>query len=263
MNWFQLKSYLKYLSKAGYRRGHRIHPPFAFYLVRHLFYEKHKFYHFDVIDELREDLLLSDEEIKVNDFGAGSKKFKSNVRSIKNLVKYNATSKQQGELISRLVNYFKPHNIIELGTSLGIGSMYLAMPNSQSALHTIEGCSNIAEAARKNFNNLNISNIYSYVGDFKDVLPGILNQLENVDMVYFDGHHDYQVTLDYFNMCLEKASSSALFIFDDIYWSKGMTDAWKEIVRHPQVSVSFDLFHFGIAILKKEVKKQHYMIRWP
>ncbi|TLX75259.1 class I SAM-dependent methyltransferase [Labilibacter sediminis] len=263
MNWFQVQAYLKYLCKAKYRRGHRIHPPFAFDLVRYLFYEKHQYYHFDIINDIRNDLSQSKSKLLVTDLGAGSKKFKGRKRSVRHLIKYNATPQKQGELISRLVVNFKPDNIIELGTSLGIGTLYLAMANSNAAVHTIEGCERLANEAAKNFSIAQVDNVNQHVGNFSEVLPGVVEGLKSVDVVYFDGHHDCQATLDYFNICLSKASTSAVFIFDDIYWSKGMAKAWEQIVNHPQVSVSFDLFRFGIVILNKEVKKQHYMVRWP
>ncbi|MCW3805558.1 O-methyltransferase [Plebeiibacterium marinum] len=263
MNWFQVKAYIKYIFKARYRRGHRIHPPFAFDLVRHLFYEKHSYYHFEVINEIREELAHDHTLVKVTDLGAGSKKFLHNDRKVKDILKYNATPKRQGELISRLVAMFKPQNIIELGTSLGVGTLYLAMPDSASKVFTIEGCPNISVLAGELFKKAGAHNITPISGSFNDELPIVLRQCQSVDMVYFDGHHDYQATLDYFSLCLEKASKSAIFIFDDIYWSRDMAQAWKEVVAHPQVSISFDLFRFGITILNKEVKKQHYMVRWP
>lgn len=263
MNWFQVKAYFRYLYKAKYRRGHKIHPPFAFDLVRHIFYEKHRYYHFDVIDEIRMDLLQSQKKISITDFGAGSKKFKSKIRSIQHLIKYNATPTKQGELISRLITEFKPNNIIEFGTSLGIGTLYLALPNLKSNVYTIEGCPNVANEAGVNFSIAQVGHVHQYIGSFKEILPSILNEVDRVDMVYFDGHHDYQATLNYFNACLNKSSESALFIFDDIYWSPGMAKAWNEVIDHPQVSVSFDLFKFGIAVLNRDVKKQHYMVRWP
>lgn len=263
MNKHQIKAYIKYKRSAKFRKGHSIHPPFAFDLVRHYFFEKHPYYHFDAIDSVRQSLLTNKQTLEIKDFGAGSKVFKSNKRKISEIAKYNTTPKRQGELISRLVSYLKPKNIIELGTSLGIGTLYLAMPNSKTKVHTIEGCKNIAEQAQNTFDKSNIENIEQHIGTFETELPKALQQMETVDMVYFDGHHGYDATMNYFNMCHPKASSSAIFIFDDINWSKEMSDAWTKIIEHPSVSISFDLFRFGIVILNMDVHKQNYKIAWP
>ncbi len=263
MNWFQVRAYINYRIKAKYKKGHRIHPPFAFDLVRHDFYENDSYYHFDLIDKIRRDLLENRGKIDVNDLGAGSKKFSGKLRRISSLVKYNATPKNQGELISRLVVRFKPQNIIELGTSLGLGTLYLSMPNSKAKVFTVEGCSNIAAIAENTFRKAHVTNIYLTNDSFENALPKLLNEMDQVDMVYFDGNHSYDATISYFKMCLEKASDSALFIFDDIHWSKGMDQAWDEIIKNDKVSVSFDLFHLGIAIINKDVLKQHYIVKWP
>ncbi len=263
MNWFQLKAFVKYKKVAKYKKGHRIHPPFAFDLVRHIFYENHPYYHFEEIEQIRQDLLNSRVRIAVDDLGSGSKKFRNNSRRIKDIVTYNSTPKKQGELISRLVVEFKPRSIVELGTSLGLGTLYMAKPDSKAKVYTIEGCSNISAVAKNTFEKAGLKNVMQLVGSFESQLPEVLKITDQVDMVYFDGHHDYDATLQYFKMCLQKASESALFIFDDIHWSKGMDEAWSEIIKDDRVSVSFDLFRFGIAIINKEVLKQHYIVKWP
>jgi len=263
VNWFQIQAYFKYLKTAKYKKGHRIHPPFAFDLVRRLFYEKHYFYHFETIDEIRVQLAEDHCYIEVTDFGAGSKKFKGSKRKVSGLLKHNATPKLQGELISRFVSEFKPKNILELGTSLGIGTLYLSLPNSKAKVITLEGCINLSNKANQVFKDADALNVEIVTGKFEDTLPSVLKKIEKLDMVYFDGHHNYEATINYFNQCLAKASESSVFIFDDIHWSAEMERAWNEIISHDSVSISFDLFKFGIAILNKEVKKQHYIVKWP
>jgi predicted O-methyltransferase YrrM len=262
VSWFQIKAYLSYWGKKKYKQGDMISPSLAEELINHVFYEELPYYHYHLINDIRNDLLQSRKQIVVSDLGAGSKKFNDNKRSIRGLVKYNASPRKQGELIARLVSFFKPELIIELGTSLGIGSLYLALPNSKAQIHTIEGCKNLAEQAGINFQIAQAKNIKQHIGNFREILPVVLKNMDGVDMVYFDGHHDYLATMDYFQVCLPKAAPGAVFIFDDIYWSEGMAKAWQEITAHASVAVSFDLFRFGIVILNKEIKKQHYVLNW-
>jgi len=259
VNWYLIKAYIKYRIKAKYRP---LNSPFVSDLFDKVFWETYPYYGFATIDNLRNNLLKSKLKIKVTDLGAGSKKFKSNQRSVRHLVKYNASPKKQGELLFRLVSYLKPQNIIELGTSLGLGTLYLAMPNPKAQVFTIEGCPEIAKVAEQNFKSVQAKNITQQIGSFKVELPKLINKLNKADLVYFDGHHDYQATMAYFELCLPKASKSAVFIFDDIHWSKGMTKAWNQITANSAVSVSFDFFDFGIAILNSDTEKLYGVVKW-
>jgi hypothetical protein len=58
------------------------------------------------------------------------------------------------------------------------------------------------------------------------------------------------------------ASPQACMVFDDIYWSEGMAAAWTEIKADPAVTVSIDLFHFGLVFFRKESPKENFVIRW-
>lgn len=259
MNWYLIKAYIQYRIKPKYQPTSS---GFISDIFEKVFLETFPYYHFGTINKIRESLLKSSQKIEVTDLGAGSKKFSSSKRSVRHLIKYNASSKEQGELLFRLVAYCKPQHIIELGTSLGMGTLYLAMPNSKAHVFTIEGCPQIAKLAEQNFKSAQVKNITQQVGSFECQLPKIINKLDKVDLVYFDGHHDYQATLDYFNICLPKASPSAIFIFDDIHWSEGMTKAWSQIIAHPAVSFSLDFLDFGIVILNSDIEKQHGVVKW-
>ncbi len=259
MNWYQIRAYIKYRLKSKYRPSDSL---FVSDLFDKVFWESYPYYGFETIDILRDMLLRSKQKIAVTDLGAGSKKFKGNQRSVRHLVKYNASPKKQGELLFRLTAYLKPHNIIELGTSLGLGTLYLALPNSKARVFTIEGCPEIANVAAQSFKSVQAKNIKQQIGSFRDELPKLINKIDEVDLVYFDGHHDYHATMDYFHICLPKASKSAVFVFDDIHWSRGMTKAWGQISANPAVSVSLDFFDFGIAILNSDTEKMHGVVKW-
>jgi hypothetical protein len=51
-------------------------------------------------------------------------------------------------------------------------------------------------------------------------------------------------------------------IFDDIYWSEGMKQAWAEIKAHPQVTVTVDMFWIGLVYFKKGQVKEDFKIRF-
>jgi predicted O-methyltransferase YrrM len=100
------------------------------------------------------------------------------------------------------------------------------------------------------------------VGNFDQILPNLLAQRKQVDFVYIDGNHTKAATLHYFQECLAKAHEGTLLIFDDIYWSKGMEEAWEEIKNHPQVTVTVDLFWIGLVYFKKGQAKEHFKLKY-
>lgn len=262
MNFRFAFKYLKYRLFAKHKGGHGIHSPFVYNLLTNIIEDETPFYSFEKIESYRNSLLKDSANIEVTDLGAGSKVNKSNVRKINKIAKHGITQKKYAQLLFRLIHHFKPHNILELGTSLGVTSLYLATPNTKSNVYTIEGCPNIAKIASKIFTINNTSNIKQFVGNFDNVLPDVLHEAKQVDFVYFDGNHRKEPTVNYFNLCLNHIGDNTIFVFDDIHWSKGMEEAWNEIKTHEKVKVSIDLFFMGIILFKKELQKQDYIIKF-
>ncbi|WP_439184837.1 O-methyltransferase [Carboxylicivirga taeanensis] len=262
MNFFQIKSYLTYCLKSRYRKGYGLHSPFVFNLVREVVYCKHGFYAFKEIDVCRNKLKQSTVCFEAVDYGSGSQCFSGKKRRVCALVKHSSIAPKYGELLFRLVHYLNPASIVELGTSVGISTSYLALADRRREVHTIEGCPETARVAQETFSRLKCQNVKQYVGQFKDVLPDMLERAHSLDFVFFDGHHDKQATIDYFNICLRKVNNDSVFVFDDIHWSQGMEEAWKIICDHPQITVSIDLFQLGIVFFKKECQKQHFIVRY-
>ncbi|MBK3516421.1 O-methyltransferase [Carboxylicivirga marina] len=261
MNWFQVKSYSKYLLSARYKMGHGLHSPFVFNLVREVINCRHQYYAFQTIDELRRKLSASEDEIEVLDYGAGSVSLNKKRRKVAALVKRSSISKRYAEILFRLIAEIKPDNIIELGTSIGISTSYLALSDKRRDVYTIEGCPQTAQVAKSTIEHLRCDNVNHLVGQFKDVLPDLAGKLQKLDFVFFDGHHTKEATIDYFNVCLPYAGNDTVFVFDDIHWSKGMEEAWDIICAHPKVTVSMDLFQLGIIFFKRECQKQHFIVR--
>ncbi|NOZ34005.1 MAG: class I SAM-dependent methyltransferase [Chlorobi bacterium] len=254
--------YFKYKIFAKYRKGYGVHSPFLYHFVRENLYGNRYFYAFDDIAELRYDLLCSDEKISVTDFGVGSEKMKDNIRKVRDIAKYSAVSEKFGEMLFKTVEYYKPKTILELGTSLGIGTLYLALPDSKATIYTIEGCPETAKKASDNFKELNVKNIKQLIGNINDKLPELLNGIDKLDFVYFDGNHRKDATLNYFYQCLTKAHNDTIFYFDDIHLSEGMEEAWKEIKKNEKVTLTVDLFFSGIVFFRKELSKEDFTVNF-
>lgn len=241
---------------------HGIHSPFVFELYTCVFNNKTPYYAYEKIEKIRAESLQDQRLISVLDLGAGSKSDHGKKRRVKDVTKNAAKSKEYGQLLFRLVNDFEPETILELGTSVGISTMYLAIARSKSKVYTVEGSPEIRKISLENFEKCGLKNIHSIPGNFDDVLPAILTKTETLDFVFFDGNHRKSATLNYFRLCLEKANNNSVFIFDDIYWSKEMTEAWKVIKSDPRVTVSIDIFQMGIVFFRKEQTKQHFVLAY-
>lgn len=257
--FFRSLQFIKHRVQS-HRNGHWIHSPFVFHLANKVLPANHPYYAFKDLANMRHELKASKQRIRVQDHGAGSHKLGA-TRTVGQIARTSAMDRRYGEMLFRLVNHIKPCNIVELGTSIGLGTTYLAMPNSQTPVHTIEACPQTAEVARITHELLGITNINRHVGTFEDELPGILEELQTVGLVFFDGNHRKEPTLRYFEQCLPHVNEHTVFVFDDIYWSKDMAEAWTQIKAQPEVMISIDLYRMGLVFFRKGILKQDFRLR--
>lgn len=261
---FQLaKKYLYYYFTAANRKGHGTHSPFIFDFITKVLNDKKHYHEYSRIEGLRKKLLTDHTILTVEDFGAGSTIDKTNQRTIASIARNAAKPRKFGQLLYRMVRYYQPQSILELGTSLGITTSYLSLANPDAKLTTMEGSLAIAEAARQNFKNFNLDNVSLVEGNFDVTLKTVTSKIPSIDLVFIDGNHREEPTVRYFEELLSKANNDSIFIFDDIHWSSDMEAAWKTIQQHPSVRCSVDLFFIGIVFFRTEFKeKQHFTIRF-
>lgn len=257
-----ISDYLIYKLKA--KSAHGVHSPFVYKFVTELLESNNEgYYPFQELAKLRNELSTNHSVIEITDFGAGSKVFKDNKRKISELVKYGISKQKFSELYFKLVNFTNSQFIIELGTSIGLNTLYLAKANSKSVIYTLEGCTQLAKFASSLFEKQNAQNIFLINNTFEKAFPKLLNEIPKIDLLYIDGNHNYKSTLDYFQLALPKKHHHSVFIFDDINWDSEMKKAWKEIKDHPEVTLSIDLFSVGIVFFRKEQKqKEHFILKY-
>lgn len=253
--------YIKYFLTAQTR--HDLHSPFVYELTTDVILSETYFYAYDKVEEIRSKLLDSSKVIVVEDLGAGSTAFQLNKnRRVKDIVRVSSKDAKYGQLLFRLANHFNPETIVELGTCAGLSTLYLANGCQTSTVYSIEGAPELAKLAAKNFKKIKQKNIIQLVGNFDVELNPLLATLEKVDFVFIDGNHRKLPTLQYFEQFLSKSHNNTVFIFDDIHWSNEMEEAWQTIKSDARVSVTIDLFVFGIVFLRQELSKQHFIIRF-
>ena len=255
--------YLNYFLTASSGKGHGIHSPFVFDFVDKVLNNNNRPPAFVKIEALRADLLKKEEKIVVEDFGAGSALDPSRERKIADITRNAAKPAKYGRLLYRTIEYYKCRNILELGTSLGLSTAYMASSPSVEKVITLEGAVNIANQAKHNFTALSLSNIEIITGNFDNTLELALREHPKPDLIFFDGNHRREPTLHYFRQCLATAAENDIFIFDDIHWSSEMEEAWREICQNDAVTCSIDLFFVGLVFFRKDFReKQAFTIRY-
>lgn len=261
---FQLaKKYLKYYTAASNGKGHGIHSPFLFYFIKFVLNDPKQYEIYEKAEEIRKQLLKNSEIIEVEDFGAGSAVFKTKKRKVSGIAATSLKPKKYSRLLYRIAQYYKTKNILELGTSLGVTTAYLASADNYPSVTTMEGSVNIAAVAQRNFAQLGLKNISIITGDFEQTLSPGLQNADKIDLAFLDGNHRKIPTLKYFKQILAASHEHTILVFDDIHWSKEMEEAWAEIKAHDAITLSIDLFFIGIVFLRKDFKaKQHYTIRF-
>nr|MBC7612047.1 class I SAM-dependent methyltransferase [Pseudopedobacter sp.] len=255
-----ISGYIKHIFNAKTRHG--VHSPFVYRLVDEVIYDFKDKAEYLEIEKLRTKLLNDERFITITDLGAGSHVNNQKQKQVKAIAKNALKPKKLAQLLHRLAKEFQPKNIIELGTCLGVTTSYFKTAVPQSNVITMEGCPQTAAVANENFNQLSLNKIDLVVGNFDEQLPRVLKKQGFLDFIFIDGNHRKDATLNYFNWCLPKIHEKSVMIFDDIYWSEGMKEAWGQIKKHPQVTVTIDLFWIGLVFFKKDQMKEDFRIRF-
>lgn len=262
MIFFRATKYLKYILLSRHRKGHGIHSPFVFDLVSRIFRNKIDPDIVCCIENIRKKNISDPRKIVVNDLGSGSKKMESGLRKVSDIAKYSPVPGKYGVLLSNMAAEFGSPIIVELGTSLGISTMYMAKSVTGAIVNTIEGSKAISEIAVENFKEAGLDNIRIFTGPFDEIMPDILSGNDKPGLVFIDGNHRKEPLISYFKQIEAAAGSKTVVIIDDIYYSGEMLDAWNEIKVRSKVSVTIDIFRMGIVFFRQGITRNNYIIRY-
>jgi predicted O-methyltransferase YrrM len=259
--WQQAKKFNQFYWSANTK--YQIHSPFVSQWVSEVLEDNRHYYAFDTLNKLRENLKADERIIEVTDFGAGSQTLQQRQRKVRQIANTSVRSHHWAAFLFRQILFSKPRYMLEIGTSLGLTTLYQHFAAPDALFHTIEGCPNIAAIAKQNIqaSTPKAANIHTHIGNFDTVLPRLLEEIPHLDYVLIDGNHREEPTLRYFEWCLPKVQNDTVFIFDDIHWSDGMEKAWKAIQEHSSVRLSIDAYFFGLVFFRKEQKeKEHFRL---
>lgn len=238
---------------------HSLHSPFLYDLYEKVI--KAEAGSFPDVENLRDKLLDDHREIEVTDLGAGSKHTHNRNRMISEIARNSLSEEKFSSLYYRLAQYGKAKNIIELGTSLGINTLYLARTR-EAKVFTFEGSKSIADIAEISFEFGSAKNIELIRGNIDQTLYSNLSRMPKADLVFMDANHQYVPTKKYFEWLLMKIHHKSILILDDIHDNPGMERAWRELRQHDLVYVSIDLYRCGILFFDPSLNKQHVVLQF-
>jgi len=246
--------FITHYFEAKNTKGYGVHSPSLYRFTQNVIYERIPFYAFPEIEKLRARLKSDQRLLHLTDYGTG----KRNTAKVSEIAKSSLKKPVWAQLLYRTINFTKAKTVVELGTSLGITTAYLALSDKDIRCTTFEGSAEVAAIARENFDKLDIKNIEIIVGNLDETLTNFLEQTGILDVVFFDANHRKEPVLKYFEQCVKHIQRYSVFIVDDIHWSREMEDAWFEIQNHQDVRSTIDLFECGIVFFDKYLPKKHY-----
>lgn len=256
MSFFQAKSYLHHWLNAV--DEHSIHSPFFFDFYQKVVKLKSDPTIFEPIEKTRSNLLQDQTIITINDLGAKSNHFSDSQRTIAQVAQTSLNPPSICLLFHRLLHYMDCKKVVELGTSMGITSLYMAKKENLT-LNTFEGNPNMVNIALTNFEYFETKNINLIEGNIDSTLPIFLQTPIKLDLVLMDANHRYEPTLRYFNLLIRRMADKGIIIIDDIYHSEEMSKAWRELQNHELIYASVDLFRFGVLFFDPALNKQHFV----
>ena len=278
---YRVGSYLKHQLTARHTGGHGIHSPYLFEWVRMVMADDNSYYAWAKIEEIREQLLRDEREVTFVDYGSGralsSSPADANKRLVKDIAKGSLAQKKYAQMLARLVRWLgsanpqylskrkedRGLNIVELGTSLGVTTAYLATMNKGDKVLTFEGCNAVAEIAKENWKLLEINNIECHVGEVTEesLRLAVVDLQGGLDVAFIDANHTYEGTKSYFNVLAEKVHEKTVIVVDDIHYNQAMEKAWMEICADERVTSTMDLYQIGMVFFDKHYWKRNYKIR--
>lgn len=201
-------------------------------------------------------------------------------RKVREIAKGSLAKQKYAQMLARMVNWLgrplltspsregidqevsedrKGLTIVELGTSLGITTAYLAAMDSRNNVVTYEGCPGVVAVAKENWKVLGLKNIDCHVGEI-DVAV-LERDIEKVDLAFVDANHTYASTREYFNVLARKVHAKSVIVVDDIHYNRDMALAWRAICADERVTSTIDLYQMGLVFFDKNYWKKHYKIR--
>ncbi|MDW8056671.1 MAG: class I SAM-dependent methyltransferase [Bacteroidia bacterium] len=168
----------------------------------------------------------SGEMLQIEEFGAKvSKAEDKRSYSLGYLTRTASTPPWKGLLLYHLVQRAAPRRLLELGTHLGFGTLYLSAAAPSAEVYTIEGSPTLAAKARQHFRLLGIKP-QLLIGTFTSILPTLSGRW---DFIYIDGDHRGPALYEYATYLYQRLNPGGMLVCDDVFWSREMFAGWQAL----------------------------------
>lgn len=236
---------------AANSKGHGVHSPFFFDFIRNVLPDGGHLPELAVAEKYRQDLLKDQTPFERTDLGGGSRK-PLKLITVSAVATRSLQSARWSRLLYRILLHYRPGAVLELGTSFGVTTEYLASVAPDLPVCTLEGDPFIAGRAADRFKADGFKNIELVQGNFDQTLQQVLSRIDSLGFIWLDGNHRKEPTLRYVEQILPYVKNDTILILDDIYWSREMQEAWESIKTDPRVRATIDLYRIGIVLFRKE-----------
>jgi predicted O-methyltransferase YrrM len=152
-----------------------------------------------------------------------------------------------------LVRELQPTSVLECGTGHGASGLHIlaALEDmDHGTLHTVELDPVRRQLAQSAFMTFfpDTGRVRSSEGSFSDVLPELVASLAPVDLVFEDGPHTPQVTLEVFQHVIDFVRPDGVLVFDDVHHEMNEL-AWSQIRIDPRIAASLEINgRFGVCV---------------
>lgn len=240
---------------------HSLHTPFASTFYRELmtYFRNHRKGN-QVLEKLRASLTQDARILEVKDEGAGSNFAVGPQRYIASICKNTCSSLSHNLLYQFLVIKTPASTVVELGTSLGINTGYLAA-RTDGTVYTFEADCSLLQIAKHNLNTF--QNVIFIQGNIEKTFPDFLVGQYRIDFIQVDAHHTYRATIQYCKWFWPYLHEQSVVVIGDIHWSPEMKKAWTELKKFPGVTSTMDFFECGVLFFRTWIQPEHHILYYP
>lgn len=119
-----------------------------------------------------------------------------------------STSSVWGKFIFTLICELKPIICLEIGTGLGMGTMYVAsglMHNGFGQVISFDGNIPFQKIALQSLSKIGLDGyVHMIPGLFQETLVPTISRIPQIDFAFIDGYHEEEPTIEYFEMIWPK-----------------------------------------------------------
>ena len=240
---------LQFYYRASNSKGHGTHSPFVYTFIKEILNDTRCFYAYEEIGFLKKELLRDKRKINYN----------GKETTIAELAKQSLPDKYN-QLLFRIIAYFKPKSILEIGSSLGISTAYLAAANENNQVDGVESNELVAIISKQNFRELSLQNV-----SIETLLDTLLTEAKR-DKKTYDLIFVNDISEGISDIYLKISSllnEDTIVVFRDINSSSAINKSWTKIKHQATITISIELFGMGFVFFRKEqLKKEHFAVRF-